>query len=68
VARTGTPDPRKGDAEIVAVVGEFAALPLDSDRVHVLADLIPGARAEQATLRELPPELEPHAVFDPRWD
>lgn len=67
-----TPRPRDhgdgGDLEIVRTVSRFAELPLDGERLRTIAELLPGARGEQDILRRLPSSLEPHVVFDPRWE
>jgi hypothetical protein len=65
----GTPEwGQVGEHELVAALARFASLKLAGDRVEVLAGLLGTVGDEQAALRGLPLELEPHVVFDPRWD
>lgn len=56
------------DEELLRAVAELADLPLSAERVAELAPIHAAIGADHALLRFLPADLEPHMVFDPRWD
>jgi hypothetical protein len=58
----------KVDLERVRALAQLALLPLSEDRVLALAESLGAAEREHTALRGLPLGLEPHMVFDPRWD
>lgn len=54
--------------QMVAVVADLADLPLAPERIDSLAELVATVREEQSALRGIEPDVQPSAVFDPRWD
>jgi len=54
--------------ELLHALAALADLPLSAERIGELAPAFEGIRADHARIRTLPGELEPHMVFDPRWD
>ena len=65
----GSADSRPAvDAEYVLALAQLASLPLSEDRARALAEPLRTAEREHTALRGLPLGLEPHMIFDPRWD
>jgi hypothetical protein len=59
---------RVEERELVEALARFASLTLADERMESLAGLLGTVSGEQAALRALPLDLEPHVAFDPRWD
>ena len=53
---------------VLSILANLAALDLPQDRVDQLSPLLDGIRLDYDSLRSQPREIEPHIVFDPRWD
>lgn len=62
------PQSAPGDEELIRALAALAGLPLSQEQADALAGLAPGLRADHAQLRFQPGPVEPHLVFDPRWD
>lgn len=54
--------------ELLRSLAAFAGLPLGPERAGELATLFELIAADHGLLRLLPGDLEPHSIFDPRWD
>lgn len=56
------------DEALLRALAALAELPFTPQRTAELAPVYAAIRADHALIRLLPGELEPHTVFDPRWD
>jgi hypothetical protein len=57
-----------GSQDITLMLAQVAKLELAPDRVEAVSPYVEGLQADYDALRGLALELEPHIVFDPRWD
>lgn len=67
-APASPPQPAPTDDELIRALAALAGLPLAPAQAEALAGLAPVLHADHAQLRFQPGDLEPHTVFDPRWD
>jgi hypothetical protein len=56
------------DIALLAALASLNEVELGPDRLELLSPLVPPLRQDTTTLRVRAQGLEPHMVFDPRWE